>query len=61
MKQIGKADPAEQFRTNTIGDAVDDLGAILGRVDINSERPLAERHGHNSRNRFGDLAGVRVR
>ena len=34
VEQIGEADPAEQFRTNAIRDAVDDLGAILGRVDM---------------------------
>ena len=61
MEQIGEADPAEQFRTNAIRDAVDDLGAILGRVDMNSEWPLAERHVHDSRNRFGHLTGIGIR
>ena len=61
VEQIGEADPAEQFRTNAIRDAVDDLGAILGRVDMNSERPLAERHVHDPRNRFSHLIGVGIR
>ena len=61
MEQIGEADPAKQFRTNAIRDAVDDLGAILGRVDMNSERPLAERHVHDPRNRFGHRTGVGIR
>ena len=51
MEQIGEADPAEQFRTNAIRNAVDDFGAILGRVDMNAEWPFAEGHVDDPRNR----------
>jgi hypothetical protein len=44
-----------------IRDAVDDLGALLGRVDMHSERALAGRHVHDPRKRFGHFTGVCIR
>jgi hypothetical protein len=57
---------AELFRRIGLADllhpaAVDDLGAIQGRVDMNSERPLAEWHVHDPRNRLGYLTGFGIR
>jgi hypothetical protein len=52
VEQVGEADPAEQFRTNAIRNAVDDFGAIPGRVDMNAEWLLAEWHVDDPRNRF---------
>jgi hypothetical protein len=37
LEQVGETDPVEQFRTNAIRNAVDDFGAILGLVDMNSK------------------------
>src|SRR3979490_432991 len=44
LQQILDADAPEQFGADTVGDAVDDLGAILRRIDMDAERSLAERH-----------------
>jgi hypothetical protein len=60
MEQIGEADPAQQFAADAIRHTIDDLGAVLGRVDMDAKRPLAERHVHDLRDRLGDLAGVRI-
>lgn len=41
-QQIFKPDAAEHLGAGTVGDAVDDLGAVLRRVDVDAERPCAE-------------------
>ena len=61
MEQHGEADPAEQFRTNAIRNAVDDFGAVLGRVDMNAERPRSVWHIHDPGYSFGHLTGVGAR
>lgn len=60
MEEIAEADPAQKFGADAVRHAVDDFGAVLRGVDMEAKRPLAERHVHDSRDRLGDLAGVRV-
>ena len=42
LQEVRQANIAEHFGPDTVGDAVDDLGAILRRVDMDAERPGAE-------------------
>jgi hypothetical protein len=42
-QKIRHADSPIHLTAHAIGDRVDDLGAILWRIDINAERALAER------------------
>ena len=55
-----KADAPKQFRANPIGYAVDDLSAILRRVDVGPKRPLAEGHVDDVDDRFRNFAGIGV-
>jgi len=43
MQQIFEPDTPEHLGANAIGDAVDDLCSILGRVDMDAKGPFAER------------------
>ncbi len=43
LQQVPEADAAKQFRPDTVGDAVDDLRAVLGWIDMDAERPRTER------------------
>lgn len=42
LQQVSQADVAEHFRSDAVGDAVDELGAILRRVDVDTKRQGAE-------------------
>ena len=53
-EQIFDTDAAEHFRADTVGDAVDNFGAVLRRIDVRAERPLAEGHADHADDRFGD-------
>src|SRR6202035_958963 len=43
VKKIFQSDIAIHLAPHPIGDAVDDLRAVLRRIDVNPERALAER------------------
>lgn len=41
MQQVGQADPLEKLGAHPVGDAVDDLGAVLGGIDMDAEWSFA--------------------
>ena len=41
MEQVGKADPFQELRAHAVGNAVDDLSAIVGGVDMDTQRTTA--------------------
>ena len=52
MQQILEPDTPKHLRPDTIGDAVDDFGPVLGRVDVDAKGTLAEgriNHSHDGR------------
>lgn len=51
-KQVTEVDPTEKFCTTSIRYAVDDLRAIIGRIDMNTERPLAKRQAISPKQPF---------
>src|SRR5258708_31877955 len=48
LQQIAQRDAAEKLAADTVGDAVHDLRAIRGGIDVDAERSLAERRDWNS-------------
>ncbi len=59
-EQIRDTDAPEHFCADAVGDAVDDFRAVLRRIDMHAERPLAERHADHPNDRFGNIARVSV-
>jgi hypothetical protein len=57
---IFQADAPEHLRPNTVGHAVDNLAAILRRIDVRTERPLAEGHVDHFDDRLGDGADIGI-
>src|SRR5580704_6394926 len=53
--------PAQQLGADTIGYTIDDLSAILRRIDVDPERTLAERHIHDFHNRVRHRGWIRIR
>jgi hypothetical protein len=43
-KQIIESNAAEHFGSDAIGDTVDNLRAVLRRIDVRAKRPLAMGH-----------------
>ena len=52
MKQVFQIDVAIHLAAHAIGDCIDDLRAVLRRIDVDPERALAERKIDDA----GDLA-----
>src|ERR1700719_4684652 len=59
-QKILKADISEQLSSYPIGNAVDDLAAILRRIDVNPKRPPAKWGLDDLNDRFRDPADVGV-
>ena len=59
-EQILEADAPEHLRADAIGDTVDDFRAILRRIDMDPERPLAKRHVDHLDDRIRDRRDIRV-
>src|SRR5258708_39141345 len=55
-EQVLQADAPEHFRTDPIRDPVDDLAAVLRRVDVGPEWALAKGQGDDLDDRRGDSA-----
>lgn len=60
-KEITEAYPTQKVGTDTIGNGVDYITAILSRVDVYTERPFAERHVDYLDNGVGDGSDIRDR
>ena len=45
---------------DAVGDAIDDFGAVLRRIDMDAERPCAEGHADDIDDGLGDCAGIGV-
>jgi hypothetical protein len=60
FEQVLEADAAEQFRPDTVGNAVDDLRAVLGRIDMDAERPRTEGLADDIDDGGGYRAGIGV-
>ena len=60
LQEISKPYIAEQFGTDTVGNTVDDFGAIVCGIDVNSEWALAEWQIHDAHDGFGDCRDVCV-
>src|SRR5260370_5813678 len=59
-ERVLQADAPEHFRTDPIRDAVDDLAAVLGRVDVGPEWALAKGQVDDLDDRLGDSAHIGV-
>src|SRR5882757_5729292 len=59
-KQIRQADAPEQFRPDAVGHTIDDLRAVLRRVDMSAKRPFAERHVDDRDDRRGDRTDIGI-
>ena len=59
-QKIRKTDISEQLSSYPIGNAVDDLAAVLRRIDVNPKGPLAKWGVDDLDNRFRDQANVGV-
>src|ERR1700721_3025394 len=60
LQEIGKPNIAEQFGTDTVVITVDDFGAIVCGIDVNSEWALAEWQIHDAHDGFRDCRDVCV-
>ena len=60
-EKIGKCHVPEHLRADTIGNAVNDLGPVLGRIDVDSERACAERHIHYLHDGFSNFRHIGLR
>src|SRR5258707_8743196 len=59
-EQVLQADAPEHFRTDPVRDAVDDLAAVLRRVDMGPEWALAKGQVDDLDDRLGDSAHIGV-
>ena len=59
-QQVVQADVAEHLPAHTVGHAVDDLGAVLRRVDVDPEGTLAEGGVDDPHDGARHLVGVSV-
>ena len=57
-QEIFQADVTQQLGPHTIRDAIDDLAAVLRRIDVHAIGPPAERCGHDSDDGVRDRADV---
>src|SRR4051794_27614553 len=53
-ENVRQTDPAKEFRANTVGDGVDDLAAVLRRINVRAERTFAERQADDADDGVGD-------
>src|SRR6266481_2207444 len=60
-ENVRQTDSAQQLRTNPVTHHVYDLGSILCRIDVHTERTFAERSIHNLHDCFPDRGDIRVR
>ena len=60
MEKFGKVDPLKQLGADTIGHAVDDLGSVLGRVEMGSEGPAALGQSYDPRDSLCDHGGIGI-
>jgi hypothetical protein len=60
MQQIFEPDASKHLRADTIGDAVDDFGSILGRVNMDAKGPLAEGRIDHIQDGRGDGARIGI-
>jgi Caspase domain len=59
-QQILEADIAIDLAAHAVGHDVDDLSAVLRRINVGAERPLAERRIHDPDDPAGDFGRVGV-
>jgi hypothetical protein len=43
VQQVLEPDPGEELRADAVGHGADDRGAVVDRVDVDSERPRSVR------------------
>ena len=48
-EEVRQPDPAEEVLADPVGDRVDDLGAVVGGVDVHAERAAALRQVDDAR------------
>ena len=53
-EQVGKADAMQHLAADAVDHREGDVGAILSRINMNAESPLAERRVDNADNGVGD-------
>ena len=57
-QQVRETDVAVHFGANTICYSVYDLRAILGGIDVHTERTLTEGQIHDTDDSFGDITAT---